>query len=352
MRPPGRAGPNAAPLLLAALLLSTLVASPVARASAYAPRPGDFFAYTETGVVNNGQGSYTGYSDQTVITGREVMRSVSGGTVSSYYQYAYQFSSNQGSMTSDSSGGNFTWSTSTFEYFNATDHQVGYSFPLRVWFAMDAALPVGGTFYLLDTQFTVEDRNYSYLLPGSNHTYVQTIVATGTGQYERDDDYGIFTASFTYTSYFDPATGYIVGYHYVEQDTGSYQGQPGSFTYTDDLGVTSSSYALAPATPPPAPGPDYTSYAEAAVVLLVVLAAVGYAASRARRRRRSLPKHSAAPPPPAPGQAQPWGSNINLGSQPSQQVVIREVAKVNCKYCGTLIPTTADNCPYCGGPRR
>jgi rubrerythrin len=48
---------------------------------------------------------------------------------------------------------------------------------------------------------------------------------------------------------------------------------------------------------------------------------------------------------------EPSESRVDLGSRPPEQVVIREVAKVNCKYCGTLIPTTVDKCPYCGGPR-
>ena len=45
--------------------------------AAYAPRSGDFFNYSETTTVNNGGGSYTGYTDQTQTTGMEKMNSVS-----------------------------------------------------------------------------------------------------------------------------------------------------------------------------------------------------------------------------------------------------------------------------------
>jgi hypothetical protein len=87
------------------------------------------------------------------------------------------------------------------------------------------------------------------------------------------------------------------------------------------------------------------------VVLFIIVIAVNVAMQR--RRKDSLPEHPYAPsaPPSAPSPT-PWESKIDLGSKPPQEVVIRDVAKVNCKYCGTLIPTTADRCPYCGGPRQ
>jgi len=242
---------------------------------------------------------------------------------------------------------------------NGTDNQVGYSKPTYVWFAMNSSLPAGGTFYVLNTHLMVLSKNYSLQLPSEGNRYVQTIEAKGVGQYQRNDAYGVFTASYTWDGYFDPSTGYVVGYNYVEQDNGQYQGQAGSFTYTDDLYVTSTSYALASASAPKTNaatglaglGP-YSAYLAVLVVVLFVISIAAYVAAR-RSRKDSLPKHPYAPyaPPPLPPST-PWESKIDLGSQPPQQVVIRDVAKVNCKYCGTLIPTTADTCPYCGGPRR
>ena len=324
---------------------------------AYAPQSGDFFNYSETTTVNNGQNSYSGYTDQSQTTGMERMTGISGSNVSATYSYSWQYSNNQGFSNSSSSSGSYTWSSSSFTYTKGTDHQVGYTNPIYVWFAMNPSLPTGGTFYALNTQFTVLSKNYSLQLPTEGNKYVQSIQAKGTGQYQRNDAYGLFTASYTWYEYFDPSTGYIIGYNYVEQDNGSYQGQAGSFTYTDNLYVTSTSYTLAPANPPPVNPLDtllaLAPYLILAGVAVVFVLGIAVYATRRRRRMDSIPEH---PPSPATLQgappATPFESRIDLGSKPPPQVVIRDVAKVNCKYCGTLIPTTADTCPYCGGPRR
>jgi hypothetical protein len=242
---------------------------------------------------------------------------------------------------------------------NGTDNQVGYSEPTYVWFAMNPSLPVGSTFYILNTQFTVLSANYSFQLPTEGNAYFQTIEARGTGQYQRNDDYGIFSASYTWNGYFDPATGYIVGYNYVEQDSGQYQGQAGSFTYTDTLYVTSTSYPLASASAPNTNGGTgltglvpYVGYLIVAVAVLLIIAIAFYARARRRSRRDSLPQHSYTPPPPSAPSSAPWESKIDLGSRPPEQVVIREVPMWKCRYCGTLFPASADRCPYCGGPKQ
>jgi len=330
--------------------------------SAYDPRKGDYFNYSETVTVSNGQGSYTGYTDKTQTTGTEQMNSISGSNVSASYSYTAQFSNNQGSSTSNSSSGNFTWSSSSFTYVSGTDDQVGYSKPTYVWFVMDPSLPMGNTFYVLNTQFTVLSNDYSLQLPTEGNQYVQTIQTKGTGEHQRNDEYGVFNATYTWYAYFDPSTGYIVGYNYVEQDNGEYQGQVGGFTYTDDLYVTATSYPLTP-TNVSSNGNGNTTGSVTNVsanlaglapylVAVIIIVAVGvYVATRKRSKDKSLPKHSPYVPPPA-ASSEPWESKIQLGSAPPEQVVIRDVAKVKCKYCGTLIPTTAETCPYCGGNMR
>ncbi len=81
------------------------------------------------------------------------------------------------------------------------------------------------------------------------------------------------------------------------------------------------------------------------IIIIVVIAVIV-------RRRARLPQHaydySRTPTPYAP----PAPQNIDLEpkQQPAEQVVIREVAKVKCKYCGALVATTALVCPVCGGP--
>jgi len=344
------------------MLLILGFASAVRPVSGYAPMQGDSFNYSETISVNNGQGSYTGYTDQTIVNGVEQVSSATASLVSSSFSFSYQYTSSQGNSSSYSSSGKYTWAPGNFTCVTGTDNQVGYSKPTYVWFAMNPALPVGASFYSLNTHMTVLSRNYSLQLP-TEDKFVQTIQAQGTGEYQRDDSYGIFTATYTWTEYFDPTTGYIVGYNYVEQDNGEYQGLAGGFTYTDDLYVTTTSYALAlgsPSTTTTSSGPlgsaPYAIYALLLVAIVVMIAVVFYAARKSGRGEH-IPKHPenmppSPPPPPPTAPTAPSASQIDLGSKPGEQVVIREVAKVNCKFCGTLIPTTAETCPYCGAPRQ
>jgi hypothetical protein len=336
---------------LTALLLFVFVAS-VHPVSAYTPKQGDNFGYSETTKVNNGQGYYAGYSDQTSTTGKEAVKSVSGSAVLSDFSYAYSFSNSQGNSTSGSQSGNFTWSTSNYTYVKGTDNQVGYSKPIYVWFAMNPSTLVGGSVSALNTHLIIQSGNYSLQL-STEGRYVQTIEAEGSGQYQRNDVYGVFSAIYTWYEFFDPTTGYIVGYNYTEQDTGSYQGQAGSFTYTDTLYVTSTSYTLETAAAPTTAATETSGITILVpVILVVIVVLVVVLVVRGRRQRRPLPEHSPPPsPPPVPPPSAPWESKVDLGSKPAEQVVIREVAKVNCKFCGTLIPTTVDRCPYCGGPR-
>ena len=348
------------PLLLSLLVLSA-VAVVIRPVSASGPQQGDYFKYSETSQVNNGQGSYSGYSDQTSTTGTEQIQSIVGEGAFTRYSFAYDFSNNQGNASSGSRSGDFSWDTRTYTYVNGTDDQIGYSQPIYVWFAMDPSLSVGKGFSALNTHMAILSKNYSLRLPTESR-YVQTIEAMGTGHYQRNDAYGVFGATYTWYEYFDPTSGYIVGYNYTEQDTGTYQGQAGGFTYTDALYVSSTSYPLTAASGPSisvtASGtisfPPYLFVLVPAIAVVIIVGTVALA-MRGRGRRGHLPEHPATPPPTPPSTSppppRPWGSNVDLGSKPSEQVVIREVAKVNCRYCGTLIPTTVDKCPYCGGPR-
>jgi len=336
-------------LLLIMLLLSLSLLSARVLAS-YAPHQGDYFSYYETQTLGNGAGDYSGYTEQATINGTETVNGINpDGNVSAYYSYNSYWSSSTGGTETNSSSGNFTFSPVTLLYVNGTDDQTGYVNP-TVWFCMDNSLPEGGSFYLLNTLMTVVNKNYSYYLPSRNGN-VYAIFTQGNSNYQRNDEYGQFTATYTWKAYFDPLSGYIIGYNYVEQDTNP---SGTGFTYTENLYINSASYPLttAPASNPTGGNLNLTQYAgyiAAAIIIVAIIAIIAYAASR----RRRLPKHpsqqvytppSAPPPPP---------QDIDLTpKQPSvQQVVIKEVVKVKCRYCGALIDSTAEKCPFCGAPR-
>jgi hypothetical protein len=344
------------PILVAMMSLSLVLSLPIlqaAAAAAYVPHPGDSFSYYEVENLNSGTGSYAGYSELMLVNGTEQVIGVSAGVVSAHYAYAYTWSNSSGSTKTGSQAGSYTFSSTSLLYLNGTDDQTGYVNP-TVWFAMGSSVPTGGKFTLLDTQMTVMSRNYSFYLPSQNRN-VNTIFAQGSSEYLRNDQYGMFTATYTWNAFFDPSTGYIVGYSYVEHDTNS---SGNGFMYTDNLYVTSTSYPLAAGaavssvvsalshstttagSQVASAGMGSTEDGYILAIALIVVVVVLFVALSRRGRRRTLPEHT-----PLPQQ------EIHLNPEQPQQVVIKEVAKVNCKFCGTLIDSTLDVCPHCGAPR-
>jgi len=345
-------------LLCTSFLLVAVLSAGVSSAH-YTPVAGDQFAYDERVTVGNGVGDYGGYSDLTVTNGSIAVTSVlPNGTESAFYYNSNTYTSSQGAHQSWNSEGRFTFSADTFLYVQGTDNQTGYTNP-SVWFFMDNSLAPGATFYVLNTQMTVVANSYSYPLDTASGTYVTTIYAEGNGSYLRDDSYGLFDATYNWKAFFDPSTGYIVGYVYTEQDTNS---SGDGFTLTDTLGVTHTSYPLTPGAAPPSnstgsggPTVSGTLIVIAGVVVVVVVIVVVVFAVLRSRRRISLPTHSAtgrisyAPPPMGPP---PPGVHLTPSDQPAvQQIIIKETVKVKCQYCGSLIDSTAEKCPFCGATR-
>jgi hypothetical protein len=347
---------------LVGLLAFLLLAAPVAAAAGghYLARPGDAFHYSETTSVTNGTGDYASYTEQTVTTGSiSVTGSFPNGTVSANYASVYTYTNSSGGNQHGGSSGTFSFSTGTFLYVQGTDNQTGYTNP-AVWFYVNSSVVAGDHVELLNTPMTVESTDATYSFPGNAHAAVQTISAQGSGSYLRNDSYGMFTAEYTWTAYFDPATGYIVGYSYTEQDSNN---SGDGFTYTDILYVTSTTYALTPASSGGSSGLSSGTIVEivVAVVVLLIIVVVVILALRSRRRA-PLPRHSATGrveygtmgmpprPPPAPG-APPPPIRLTAQQPAVQQVVVRETVKVNCRFCGTLIDSTATVCPNCGAPR-
>jgi hypothetical protein len=334
--------------LVVALLLSTAL-FPALAVAGYVPHVGDYFSYYEVENLGNGTGYYAGYSEQTIVNGTEMMNGVSGdGIVSANYSYSSTWNNSTGATETGGSSGNFTFSSVTFLYVNGTDDQTGYVNP-TVWFCMDNSIPQGGTFYLLNTEMTVISRNYTYYLPSQNRN-VNAIFARGVSSYPRNDQYGQFTAAYTWSAYFDPSTGYIIGYSYVEHDTNS---SGSGFTYADDLYVNSTSYPLTTAAAGNLGGGssglmENAGYIAGIVLVIVVVVILIYAFSR--RSRKTLPKHPSQRQYPSPGPP-PEDIDLTPKQPPVQQIVIKEVVKVKCRYCGALIDSTAEVCPYCGAPR-
>lgn len=357
---------NAKSILLLAILLVSVFASAsgTLTVAAFAPQAGNYFKYSETITLNNGTGTYLGYTEQENVTGIEQINGVNGSIVSAYYSYTYNWSNNQGSSTEASKSGNYTFNDNNFLYVNGTDDQIGYVNP-TVWFAMNNSLPTGSTFYLLNTQMTILSENSSYFVPTLNEN-IKTIATQGSGSYYGSPDnnaYGMFNAHYTWKEYFDPSSGYVVGYNYVEQDN---NGSFDSFTYTDNLYATSTSYPLtteistssvfSSSTTTTTQNSiailmQYLGYIIAIVAVFAVIVIIIIAMSR-RSKAPSLPKHAELRPSPMPPPSQPPPpTDIHLTQSQPSQVVMRETVTINCKFCGTAYDIRLMNCPKCGAPR-
>jgi hypothetical protein len=331
-------------------LLLCFALFPVSVFAAFVPHQGDYFSYYEVIDVGSGKGDYAGYTEHTVVTGTENVNGVTAdGVVSAHFSYSWDFSSNDGATDSGDSSGAFTFSSNTFRYINGTDDQIGYVNP-TVWFCVDNSIPEGGSFYLLDTLMTVESSEYGYYLASEDRN-VYAIFAQGDSSYQRDDEYGKFTAAYTWKAYFDPNSGFIIGYDYEEHDTNP---SGSGFTYTEKLYITSASYQLNTAPPINPSVSDLVILVVPIAVIAIGIILIIYAVSRSRKR---LPRHPSQRPvytPPSDQPPSPTRSDIDLTPEqaPVQQIVIKEVVKVNCKYCGALIDSTVETCPLCGAPRR
>jgi hypothetical protein len=348
MRPAGLLA--LAVLLLVGLTVPVGVAAPAGAHNL--PTAGDQFHYFETVVLNNGNGNYTGYAENSFINGSISVSAVAtNGTAAATYQSSDHWEDNQGDSQLSSESGAFTFSGTTFRYVNGTDNQTGDN-GTPVWFYMNDSAPIGSSLYLLTTQFNVVSTSAPFPISSSSTGYVKTILVEGNGTFQRNDGYGEFQASYNWKSYFDPATGYIVGYVYTEQDSDS---NGDGFTWTDSLAVTSTSYALTPAAaPPPPPAPaSSVPWALIGVAVIVVIVLVLVIVLATRRRGASIPRHSVEGATNfGPSYSAPTPLNFGVPSQPSvQQIVLKETVKVNCQYCGTLIDSTATVCPKCGAPR-
>ena len=310
----------------------------------YNPQPGDYFNYTETSDLSNAVGPlYQGYTEHWLTIGGERMNRVfANGTVAAAYGYTYTWNNNSGTQKPGGMSGNFSYSSTSFKYTEGTDNQTGFEHS-TVWFYIDNTVQNGGTFALLGTPMTVQSASSSY-----SHTsatgYVSAIFAAGTSSYSRNDIYGKFNVTYTWDVYFDPSTGYIIGYSYVAQDTSS---RGDGFTWTDIFSVTTTSYALTAAPAPSTPGSSPPLLFLALAALLIGLLIILIVAAIVIRRSRRLPKHPYSqymgPAPPT--------VDLTPKQPPAQQIVIKEVVKVKCQYCGALIDSTVQRCPFCGAPR-
>lgn len=239
------------PLLALTASAGTADAAHAAASGHYLPQAGDSFSYFESTLLTNGYGNVSGYIENTYTNGSFTFTGIApNATVNTTYSWSETCPECQPTTSSDS--GVFTWNANNYSYDQGNDLQA--SEPLTVWFYANNSLGAGGSLSLANTPLTVDSTDQAYTIPGTSTT-VSTIFAEGTGTAPDDSQLGDFSAQYTWMAYFDPSTGYLVGYQYIEQDS---DGIGDGFTYIDTVSLTHSSFEL---TTTAAPATDTLTFA-------------------------------------------------------------------------------------------
>ncbi len=210
-------------------------------AAASTPQPGDVFEYDYNTNVDNGGGAYTGYTDSMRSHYRYEVQSVSDDVVSVLGTGSWTFSASDGTSQSGSDTYTPTFSLATRKYLSGIDSPVKDPTNASVWFWIPTPVSLGQTIPVLDDVLTVTSLSATIWLGAVPYS---AVLLESSGQYTRNDAYGIYTATYRDQYYFDKDTGYIVAERFNEQDVGDWQGSPANFQYRAQVSVTASSYAI------------------------------------------------------------------------------------------------------------
>ncbi len=340
------------------LLMVGLSFTAISSQSSVSISKGECFQYRELIAIYDGKGNYSGYSCNIWINGTESVTGFSSNSsVDMHYNYSCAIISTSGDYNNPYMGsGTFNFSSVSCNYINGTDNETGYNHS-HVWFYVHPSLEKGNETSLLGTPMTVVSNSYNYKPGGSKNT-INTIYLSGNGTCVRDDSFGHFNADYTWKGYFDHSAGFIAAYIYTQVDSNS---NGDGFSCTNSLYVSHSTYGVnisevAPVSHVTTTSPSfpYTDLFVIIAFIFVLLIIVAVVASRGKRNK--LKQHSSY----SPGVNMKHEHSDNeheIKPEPdpeqkvTEQVVIKEIVKVKCQYCGALIDSTVEKCPFCGAPR-
>lgn len=218
--------------------------------SARADAPEVWFDYKYSRTVDQGTGAYSGYHERLASSGRydvPVFATVDEPSVNA--KYSWTFSPSDAAATSGRTDRTTTFRKADGRYTTAIDldddewkNVDPTSLSVWFWAAPDAA--VGTTVGTLDHTCTVSARD------GKTPDGVRAaIVCDATGHGSRHDAYGEMTTSWTETTYYDPASGWIVAQTREETDEGTTSNERATFAMHESLIIPRASY-VKPLPPP------------------------------------------------------------------------------------------------------
>lgn len=226
-------------LLSLGAALALLGASVGSTAAQQLPQVGNYFDFNDNIYLTDGTGNYTGYTETETSNYHYQVTRVVGDNVTLDGRGPWSWSNSTGTSSEGYWAENFSFSTSTRLYTQGFDVLGPYTDP-SVWFWVPTPLSVGETVRILDTNYTVESLSATYWTPNFPYVAYTGAELFAAGTYTRNDIYGVYTATYTDTYYFDPTTGWVLAEYYDESDSGA----EGGFQYDEQVWVTQASFPL------------------------------------------------------------------------------------------------------------
>lgn len=271
----------AMPFLLLLLVVGPL--GPLAVTVGAQPKTGDYFKYSYHQNVDNGQGQYYGYTEETKGTGSYKVNSMNSTETRMTAHYVGDYTNNEGKSEHYHTEIAFAFSPTTRHY---TTTKIDLDDPeysgidghlMCVWFYIPTTVTDGSTLCLLDNTATVTSMSASIW---SNYVPKHNLIEVTTRGYgSRNDDYGQMSLHYTDKLYFDRTTGMFVAERYEETDDGTWKGYSASFSYHIQIDVTSANYEF---------DTDWAMVAAIAIVTTLAVLGTVYLIYRIRWRSKNV----------------------------------------------------------------
>jgi len=235
----------AALLVTGILMVVSLVGPPCRPADASSPGRGTWFKYYYHQWVDETQGGYQGYTEETKGNGRYEIMSWGPTEVTVRCEREWHYSSSEGTYDSGHYIADFSFSLADRTYTSARidlDDPEYVSQPpnqLGQWLWIPTSVSVGDKIHILDSYWTVHSKDAVLWKDGVPRKLIEV---QHTGRSYRDDAYGTFGYKYVDNLYFDQRTGMFWAERYQEWDTGTYRGLSSHFRYNIDIDVTTASY--------------------------------------------------------------------------------------------------------------
>jgi len=235
---------------LAALVITVamvlVVLAPTVAAGA--PEEGAYFEYEYEQWVEKGSGAYYGYKETTEGKGRYEVRTVGEEEITVKFKRQWTFDNNEGQYDASSETGIISFHREERYY---TSERIDLDDPLYTrmdpedlaqWIWIPTDVEKGDTIWILDDWWTVTDTDKTLWV---GWTPRKLIELTSSGDWSRNDDYGVFEYSYTDRLYFSQDNGMFYAERYEEHDVGTWEGDYATFDLHIKIDVTDASYTPA-----------------------------------------------------------------------------------------------------------